>query len=266
MVIGQLPGAGSLASVSWRSGETGGAAVESAKAERRRHPRYQALFPVSVILPNRGLVFGEALNVSQRAVFFMIGSQLELEPGSEAEVAMHLEFAADPDTVAERIYRGRVVRKAGLDAHQGVAVFFDEEVESGFLSKVQQLVGAREGQLRPVMSARCFIIELAGRIEPEYVGEFEESLSELAFSVTSDVIVDMARMVSLCPEALGAVVRGQKLLHSVGRSMRVVCPRCYMQGDIHSENLMRLLACVEGVYPCINTAIAAQGALQEVGN
>lgn len=237
--------------------------MENTGAEKRRHPRYQALFPVSVILPSRGLVFGEALNVSRRAVFFMIGSQLELALGSEAEVAMHLQFAPDPDTVAEKLYRGRVVRKAGLNAHQGVAVFFNEEVDLGFLGKVQEMLTQRENQLKPTLSGGCFIIELSGRIEPEHLGEFEDRLSQLVFSVDSDVVLDMARLLSLCPRALDVVVRGQKLLHSVGRSMRVVCPRCYLQGDFQSDDLVRLLATVQGVYPCINTAIAAERGLAE---
>ncbi len=226
------------------------------RQDRRRELRYQALFPVSVILPDRGLIFGEALNVSRQAIFLMIGLQHEVEVSSEINVVMHLKLSGLAGAEAEKLNRGRVLRQARLNGHQGIAVFFKEGVDISLVMRMKQILDER-GKITGVMlNPDCLIIRVSGDIEPKYLHDFEEGLSRLAFSVEADVVLDMSRVSRLSLEALDIVVHIQKLLQSMKRSLRVVCPRAYLQGDFRSDRLAKLVSTVDNIYPTLNYALA----------
>jgi hypothetical protein len=237
--------------------------MEKPAIERRRYPRYQVLFPVSVVLAGKGMVRGEAVDVSKRAVFFIIGTQHEIEIGTRVEVVLHLDVPRVVTGSADLMYRGKVVRRATVDGHQGIAVFFDEEIDlSLILAKPhKEFEKAAQGAYFN-LSTDCVVLTLSGRIPPERLEDFDKELSQLALAGNTDVVLDMSLLLSLCPQALEAILRAQRLLRSLKRELKVVCPRCRLPGNLRSDELITMVSALNCVYPCVSDALAGEGKLQ----
>ena len=237
--------------------------MERGATERRRFRRYQVLFPVSLVLPGKRVVRGEAIDVSTRAVFFMIGAQHKVEIGFQVEVVMHLDVPRVVTGSADLMYKGKVVRKATVDGHQGIAVFFEEEINLGLiLGKPNKELGETGQKGFFSLSPDCLVLTLGGRIPPDRLEDFEKELSRLAFAAETDVVLDTSLLLSLCPQALDVVLHVQKLLRSLKRELRVVCPRCRLQGDLRSNELIGMVSALESVYPCVSDALAGEGKLE----
>lgn len=232
--------------------------------EKRRHPRYQVLFPISLILSGKKkVVRGEAIDVSKRAIFLMIGAHHEVEIGSRVEVVMHVEVPRIVTGGTDTIYGGKVVRKATVNGHQGIAVFFEEEIDLGILlGRWHEELEEAEHQGNFNLTPDCLVLTLSGRIEPKHLGDFEKELARLVFSADTDVVLDMSLLLSLCPQALDVILYAQKLLRSLKRELRVVCPRCRLQGNFRSDDLIRMVGALNCVYPCVSDALAAEGKLE----
>jgi anti-anti-sigma factor len=223
--------------------------------ERRLHPRYETLFPASVLLDDGRQTEGEVLNISKRGLLVMLPPKFRCQTGMLAEVTMHLEVADVPGATFDLASVGKIVRTETIENRLAAGLHFPRDLRLFFDARARRPFAVLDKKM--TLSAESTIVQLSGDVGKKQLRKLGSALTELAAQHGGRLILDMRRVTFLDSEAIDLIRKLQQELSDQGGYLKAVRPQLRLAGSMVSDDLAKLAEFRRSLYPTLYHALLA---------